>query len=379
MKVLSIVGARPQFVKLMPIVRAVEEFNKNGYNIIHKIVHTGQHYDYLMNKVFFDELGLPEPDYNLEVGSGEHGFQTGEMLKRIEDVLLKERPDWVLVYGDTNSTLAGALASAKLHIPVVHIEAGLRSYNKKMPEEINRVLSDHISTILFCPTEKAVENLKKEGFTNILNSGKPIPEDYAFESIYFDINNPLVVNVGDVMYEVLIYSIEIAEKKSKILEELNLKPKGYCVLTIHRAENTDKPEKFKELINFVVETSQGMPVIFPIHPRTKKFVIENKIDIPEPIRVIEPLSYFDMIWLSKNAKMIYTDSGGLQREACWMQVPCLTLRDETEWIETIERGWNILWREYNQKSFTKLEKAFNMNDKASIKIIRLINVKINTL
>ncbi|MCX7760506.1 MAG: UDP-N-acetyl glucosamine 2-epimerase [Hydrogenothermaceae bacterium] len=370
MKIISIVGARPQFVKLMPIVKVIDSF-ENG-KIIHKTIHTGQHYDYLMNKVFFDELGIPEPDYNLEVGSASQGLQTGEMLKKIEDVLLKEKPDWVLVYGDTNSTLAGALAASKLHIPVAHIEAGLRSFNKRMPEEINRILTDHVSTILFCPTKTAVENLKKEGFTNIINNGEILSEDYPLDGIQFDISNPLVVNVGDIMYEVLKYSLEIAERKSDILLKLNLKQKEYYVLTMHRAENTSSVERFKELINFVIETSEGLPVIFPIHPRTQKFIEQNNIEIPEPIKVIESLSYFDMIWLSKNAKMIYTDSGGLQKEACWMGVPCVTLREETEWVETIESGWNVLWRKYNGEILTKLEKAFNINDRTSAKIINII-------
>ncbi|MFN4219613.1 MAG: non-hydrolyzing UDP-N-acetylglucosamine 2-epimerase [bacterium] len=323
MKIASIVGARPQFIKLMPIVKAIEKYKvENNSKIHHIIIHTGQHYDYLMDKVFFDELGLPEPDYNLEVGSGTHGYQTGEMIRRIEEVLIKEGPNLVLVYGDTNSTLAGALTAAKLHIPIAHIEAGLRSYNKKMPEEINRVLTDHLSDYLFCPTQASVRNLEKEGIT---------------QGVYL---------VGDVMYDAALQCLEIAEKKSNILEKLNLKPKEFILCTIHRAENTDNKERLKSIFLSLIEiANNGILVIFPMHPRTKN--VFNSLgysinSLPNNLRIIEPVSYFDMLVLEKNAKAILTDSGGVQKEAFFFRVPCVTLREETEWVETVETGWNVL-------------------------------------
>jgi len=311
MKVASIVGARPNFIKLAPLSK---ELRKEGFDEI--IIHTGQHYDYEMNKIFFDELGIPEPDYHLEVGSGTHAYQTGEMLKGIEKVLLKEEPDLVLVYGDTNSTLAGALATAKLHIKIGHIEAGLRSYDKMMPEEINRVLTDHCSDLLFCPTKRAVENLKKEGIS---------------KGVYM---------VGDVMVDILKDCIEIAEKRSRILDELDLKPKDYYLATVHRAENTDNFERMKNIVDALCDIGN---VVFPCHPRTekmlKKFGLWGSL---REIKVINPVGYLDMLMLEKNASKIITDSGGIQKEEYILKVPCITLRDTTEWVETVEDGWNVL-------------------------------------
>ncbi len=381
MKIISIVGARPQFIKVMPLIRAIEKYNKSGNprlswssnprvlrtQIQHILVHTGQHYDYEMSKVFFDELNIPEPDYNLGVGSGFHGQQTGEMLKRIEKVLIKENPDWVLVYGDTNSTLAGALAAKKLHIPLAHIEAGLRSYNREMPEETNRVLTDHCSDILFCPTENAVKNLKKEGFTNIINNGKlvkfssKLPNNQITQSPYLPsprplwerervrgklpnnpiTQSPIVINVGDIMYDALLMCLPIAEKKSKILHKLNLKPKEYYLATIHRAENTDNTDRLKNILKALIEISKHKPVVFPIHPRTRKRSKSFDISLPTSnFLLINPVSYLDMLILEKNALEILTDSGGVQKEAYLLKVPCVTLREETEWIETVEAGWN---------------------------------------
>jgi len=320
LKIINIVGARPQFIKLAPILRAIEKHNQNHPEcpIQEVLVHTGQHYDYEMSQVFFDELGLKAPDYHLGVGSGTHGYQTGEMLKRIEEVLLKEKPDLVMVYGDTNTTLAGALAAAKLHIPVAHVEAGLRSFNRKIPEEINRVLTDHISDLLFCPTQTAVENLRREG----IEKGVHL--------------------VGDVMYDAVLLYLDLAEKKSQIMEQLGLKPKSYALATVHRAENTDQLERLWAIFEGLERVAkEGLPVVLPLHPRTQKQL--NALGIhPKKVQVLDPVSYLDMLVLEKNARVILTDSGGVQKEAFFFRVPCVTLREETEWVETVEAGWNTL-------------------------------------
>jgi len=335
MKIVTIVGARPQFIKAGVVSRAIQGFNRRvkKKQIREVLVHTGQHYDYLMDRVFFEELELPKPDYHLGVGSGSHGRQTGIMLERIEAVLKKEKPMVVMVYGDTNSTLAGALAAAKLNIPIAHVEAGLRSYNHAMPEEINRVLTDHLSTFLFCPTSQAVENLAKEGIRP--GQGK------------------IVKNVGDVMYDSILYYSKLAEKKSTILHGLNLVnrqsvPPGrdnpqYYLATLHRAENTDDPKVLKSILKALNEIGRDTSVILPLHPRTKKRMkVHHLISKFKNIKFIEPVSYLDMLRLEKNAKAILTDSGGVQKEAYWLKVPCFTLRDETEWVETVKSGWNEL-------------------------------------
>jgi UDP-GlcNAc3NAcA epimerase len=269
-----------------------------------------------MSAVFFEELGIPEPDYNLGVGSASHGRQTGDMLIRIEDTLREERPGCVLVYGDTNSTLAGALAAAKLHIPVGHIEAGLRSFNRQMPEEINRVLADRIADLLFCPTETARHNLAKEGITKG------------------------VFNVGDVMYDAVLHSIDVLGRRTHILGTLDLDPGLYLLATIHRPSNTDKPQNLSSILAAFNEL--GEDVVFPAHPRTSQAIARTDCQLSSRIRLMEPVSYLDMLALEKNARLILTDSGGVQKEAYFFGVPCVTLREETEWIETTEAGWNVL-------------------------------------
>lgn len=349
MKIMDIVGARPQFIKLAPILKAIERHNQEHSDrpIREVLVHTGQHYDYEMSGVFFDDLGLKSPDYHLGVGSGTHGHQTGEMLKRIEEVLLKEKPDLVMVYGDTNSTLAGALAAAKLHIPVAHVEAGLRSFNRRMPEEINRVLTDHVSDLLFCPTRTAVENLRREGFGNIVNDGHLIPLSFSPSAPLLPCaSTPLVINTGDVMYDALLMYCELAERRSKILETLRLRPKAYALATVHRAENTDNPKRLQSIFKGLAMVAEsGLPVVVPLHPRTRK-ALSTPSSPPHPtaplLRIIDPVSYLDMLVLEKNARVILTDSGGVQKEAFFFRVPCVTLREETEWVETVETGWNVL-------------------------------------
>ena len=343
LKILNIVGARPQFIKVSPILRAINKQNESNpeTQIDEILVHTGQHYDKEMSKVFFDQLEIKEPEYNLGVGSESHGHQTGDMLKRIEEVLEDEKPDIVVVYGDTNSTLAGTLAAAKLNITVVHVEAGLRSYNRQMPEETNRVLTDHASDILFCPTETAVENLRKEGFTNIVNTGNLIADDIDTSSEIMS-NLPVVINVGDVMYDASLQNVELAREKSDILEEHDLLTHEYALATVHRAENTDNPNKLSSIFEALRQIAKNkMSVILPIHPRTEKRI--EKFDIfTGEIDIISPVDYLDMIMLEDNASVILTDSGGIQKEAYFYKTPCITLREETEWVETVEMGWNKL-------------------------------------
>ncbi|MBN2089070.1 UDP-N-acetylglucosamine 2-epimerase (non-hydrolyzing) [candidate division KSB1 bacterium] len=314
MKIATIVGARPQFVKAAPLSTILRQKHEEF------LIHTGQHYDPQMSQVFFDELQIPEPDINLGIGSGSHASQTGEMLKKTEDILKEITPDLLIVYGDTNSTLAGALAAVKLLIPVAHVEAGLRSFNRTMPEEINRILADKISNLLFCPTETAVQNLKNEGIES---------------SVHL---------VGDVMYDAVLRFGEIAEKKSSILKKLGISPKNYFLATVHRAHSTDSAENLKHIIDAFNESQ--LPIVFPVHPRTvnalKQFQLWSLIESSQSIVNIEPVSYLDMLVLEKNAAKILTDSGGIQKEAYFFQVPCITLRKETEWVETVDDNWNIL-------------------------------------
>ncbi|MGH9368022.1 MAG: non-hydrolyzing UDP-N-acetylglucosamine 2-epimerase [Thermoanaerobaculia bacterium] len=313
MKVAAVVGARPQFIKAAPVGRALREAGHREF-----LLHTGQHYDDAMADVFFRELEIPEPDVNLEVGSGSHGFQTGQMLMRLEEVLAAEKPDWVLVYGDTNSTLAGALAAAKLKLRLAHVEAGMRSYNREMPEEINRVISDHLSDLLFTPTQTGVENLRKEGIT---------------EGVRL---------VGDVMYDALRMFLPIARRRSRILEELRLEPRGYALLTAHRAETVDSDARLTRLLTRVSEVE--IPVVFPAHPRTgKRMAALGLLErLPSRVRVVPPLGYLDMLRLESEARVVLTDSGGVQREAFFLSVPSVILRGETEWPELVESGASVL-------------------------------------
>jgi len=316
MKVASVIGARPQFVKAAVVGRALHEFPE-----VHPLlVHTGQHYDQMMSKVFFEDLDIPAPDYDLEIGSGSHGEQTGRMLIALEQLLLEIRPAAVIVYGDTNSTLAAVLAAVKLHIPVLHVEAGLRSFNRRMPEEINRVLADHASDILFAPTDRAVTNLLREGFD----------KDCIYE-------------VGDVMYDAALLYGDRAEARSHVLPKLGVSPHSYALATIHRAENTDDRERLDVICGTLRRVSTRMPVVFPVHPRTRKMLKSLGLeDSLQHVHLIDPVGYLDMVMLEKNARLIMTDSGGVQKEAFFYQVPCITMRDETEWVELVDLGWNRL-------------------------------------
>lgn len=351
MKICNILGARPQFIKYFPISRAIKAHNsKNKDSIVDILVHTGQHYDYKMSSVFFDELGIRKPDYHLGVGSASHGRQTGEILRKTEEVLVKENPDVVMVYGDTNTTLAGALAAAKLQIPVAHVEAGLRSFNQHMPEEINRVATDHISSLLFCPSRTSVEQLKREGFDHVINKGCLCDEDtfqgFGQNKTGLNGSTPLVINSGDVMYDVFLFARDIALSKSGILERLQLTNQDFGLLTMHRAENTDDEEQFLQRVRFVRKSFKGRKIIFPVHPRTRERVQQFRSEFGPDVQMIDPVSYFDLLMLLEACDFVLTDSGGLQKEAYWAKKPCITLRDETEWVETLQHGWNTLYANY---------------------------------
>ncbi|WDZ96606.1 UDP-N-acetylglucosamine 2-epimerase (non-hydrolyzing) [Herbaspirillum sp. WKF16] len=317
MKIVTVVGARPQFIKAAAVSRAIAALP--GAKEI--LLHTGQHYDNNMSDIFFDELGIPRPDYHLGVHGGGHGQMTGQMLIKIEEVLIKEAPDWVLVYGDTNSTLAGALAASKLHIPIAHVEAGLRSFNRRMPEEVNRVLTDHISTLLFAPTDSAVKNLAQEGVSQLA-----------------------VRRVGDVMFDAALYYGRVAEASSTILQATGLQAGLYALATIHRSENTDDPQRLRQIIECLNHAAGHLDVVLPLHPRTRAAMerLDGGGRLSDRISVIDPVGYLDMVMLEKHARVIVTDSGGVQKEAYFHRVPCITLRDETEWVELVDCQWNTL-------------------------------------
>jgi UDP-GlcNAc3NAcA epimerase len=314
-KVITVVGARPQFIKAAPVSKALKESGK--YHEI--MVHTGQHYDRNMSENFFDELDMESPKYNLGVGSGGHAEQTGEIMKRLEPVLIDERPGLIIVYGDTNSTLAGAITASKLHIPIAHVEAGLRSFNRSMPEEVNRIVVDHVSNLLFCPTMQAVLNLESEGIKGN------------------------VFNCGDVMYDVAVQFSEKAEEKARLLNHLKIKNKEYVLTTVHRAENTDNRRRLSNILTALGKIACDLPVVVPLHPRTHKMIHYFSLEeLLEGLVIIEPLGFLDMLFLERNARLIVTDSGGVQKEAYFQRVPCVTLRNETEWVETLAARWNVL-------------------------------------
>ena len=347
-KIITVVGARPQFIKAAPVSRVIRKY----FNEI--LLHTGQHYDANMSDIFFNQLDIPQPDINLHVGSALHGEQTANMITKMEKVFLDEKPSLIIIYGDTNSTLAASITASKIHIPVAHIESGLRNFDLSIPEEVNRVVADKLSKYLFVPTHTAIKNLAAEGIT---------------ENVY---------HTGDVMVDALHYGLGIAEKKSRILPELNLEAKRFCLATIHRAENTDNVENLKQIIMALGEFKEK--VVFPIHPRTQKVIQINGITIPSNIQLIPSLGYLDFIILESNARMILTDSGGVQKEAYCLKVPCITVFPSTSWIETVEDGWNKLSDAnaeaivsvYNSKfDVTKYNAHFG-DGNAAIKIVNII-------
>lgn len=318
MKIATILGARPQFIKAAVVSSALSRHD----GIREIIIHTGQHYDESMSEVFFRELDMARPAYNLGIRSGRHGVQTGHMIEAIECALLDECPDWVVVYGDTNSTLAGGLAAVKLHIPVAHVEAGLRSFDRRMPEEINRVVADHISDLLFAPTKTAVDNLRREGLTGAS-----------------------VCEVGDVMYDAALHYGTKANALSQVLCRMGLNSKEYILATVHRAENTDDLLCLRVILDGLAQIAREMPVVLPLHPRTRKVLGEHKLkELSRSIRLIDPVGYLDMMMLEQNARLIATDSGGIQKEAYFHGVPCVTFRETTEWVELVDMGWNRLAR-----------------------------------
>jgi UDP-GlcNAc3NAcA epimerase len=351
MKIVTIIGARPQFIKAGTFSRELLKYDA----VEEVIVHTGQHFDENMSDIFFNQMQIPRPKYNLNINGKSHGAMTGQMLEAIENVLIKEQPNWVLVYGDTNSTLAGALAASKLHIKIVHIEAGLRSFNRDMPEEINRILTDRISALLCCPTETAIKNLVNEGYNNL---------------------DCKMLNSGDIMFEGAMFYKTISKKPKFTI------PDTYNLCTIHRAENTNNLNKLKSIINSLQEISEERPVIIPIHPRTRNVLEKNKIDTSKLI-LVEPVGYLEMVWLIQNSKMVITDSGGLQKEAYFFEKFCVTLREETEWIELVDNGYNMLvgaseqniinaYFKFKDMEFTSRKNKLYGNGNTSAKIIEAL-------
>ncbi len=354
MKIVTVIGARPQFIKAATVSRVLQ-----SKQVQEVIVHTGQHYDSNMSDIFFEEMAIPKPDHFLNISGLSHGAMTGQMIEKIEAVLINEKPDTVLVYGDTNSTLAGALAASKLHIPIAHVEAGLRSFNNRMPEEINRIITDRISSKLYCPTETAVKNLKREGFDHI-----------ACE----------ILLTGDVMFDAALFYSARSEQYPT-LKKFGLTSGNYFLATIHRAENTDEPDNLREIMMALNQLHEQFPVVLPLHPRTKKILADR--NIPVAVSVIDPVGYFDMLNLIKGAKMVLTDSGGLQKEAYFFQKFCVTMRDQTEWVELVEGNFNVLTgadqrkilhavKEFSTRSFASKTRLYGEGDAATRIVENLI-------
>jgi UDP-GlcNAc3NAcA epimerase len=361
-KIVTIIGARPQIIKAAALSRAIKHNFSNSITEI--IVHTGQHYDENMSQVFFDELGIPAPNYNLNVGSGSHGKQTATMIAGIEEILVNEKPQAIVLYGDTNSTLAGAIAASKIHVPVVHIEAGLRSFNKAMPEEVNRIMCDHISTLLFSPTKTGFQNLLNEGFKS--NNSKP-----------YNANNPKIYHSGDVMYDNSLYFSEVAEQKTNVISKNNLEKNNFILATIHRNNNTDEPIRLNALFNALYKISEHnkLDVLLPLHPRTAKLLevnldkeLHQKIKASAHFKIIAPVSFLEMIALEKNCKIVMTDSGGVQKEAFYFEKPCVILRPETEWVELVECGTAIITDANEQKIIDAFK---TLTSKADMKFPKL--------
>lgn len=354
--ILTVIGARPQIIKASALSRAIE--TKFSTQLTQLIVHTGQHYDENMSNVFFEELGIPVPNYNLAVGSSSHATQTAKIMEGIESLIEKEKPDAVLVYGDTNSTIAASLAASKIGTPVIHVEAGLRSYNKSMPEEINRILCDHTSTLIFCPTNAGIKNLAKEGF-DLSDREKA------------DIDHPIVYECGDIMYDNSMHFSQLSDEKSNILKDNNLKSEGYILVTIHRNANTDEAENLNGIFSALIQIQEttNLELVLPLHPRTRKMMdsllkpeIAKKLSEYKAFKIIDPAGFLDIIALEKNSRMIITDSGGLQKEAFFFQKPCVILRPQTEWIEIVENGNAILTAADESKIIAATNELLNKKD-----------------
>lgn len=387
MKLVTIIGARPQIIKAAALSRAIK--NHFSDRIQEVIVHTGQHYDDNMSQVFFDELQIPRPDYNLHVGSASHGVQTARMTEGIEALLIKEQPDFIVLYGDTNSTLAGAVAAAKIHVPIVHIEAGLRSFNKSMPEEINRIVCDHCSTLLFTPTKAGLENLKREGFS--IEEGGPSTGSGTAKPT---IDNPKVYHCGDIMYDNSLHFANIAEEKTDIIQRLELVGKPFILSTIHRDSNTDHPERLGAIFDALIELSKENQIVLPLHPRTAKLLKTNlsnekqSLVFSSPnIKLIPPVSFLEMIALERHAQLIMTDSGGVQKEAYFFKKPGIILRPETEWVEIVQTGNAILadadesrimeaWQHFKNNPSTVFPEIFGDGHAAEFMLDKIISCKV---
>jgi UDP-GlcNAc3NAcA epimerase len=387
MKLVTIIGARPQIIKAAALSRAIK--NHFSDRIQEVIVHTGQHYDDNMSQVFFDELQIPRPDYNLHVGSASHGVQTARMTEGIEALLIKEQPDFIVLYGDTNSTLAGAVAAAKIHVPIVHIEAGLRSFNKSMPEEINRIVCDHCSTLLFTPTKAGLENLKREGFS-IDEGGVSTGSTTAVPTI----DNPKVYHCGDIMYDNSLHFADIAEEKTDILQRMELVGKPFILATIHRDSNTDHPERLGAIFDALIELSKENQIVLPLHPRTAKLLKTNLSNEKQAlvfssanIKLIPPVSFLEMIALERHAQLVMTDSGGVQKEAYFFKKPGIILRPETEWVEIVQTGNAILadadesrimeaWQHFKNNPPTVFPEIFGDGHAAEFMLDKIISCKV---